>query len=165
MFPTWPAKSEMAKRPKKKDVEHSPQAPEGGAMFAKLVSSGKRESLRACEGPKRSMLRAWTLVNSRSCLARVRDIRSTIKSESFGLQSKIGLSWNGTENPNLEETNSSLLVALICLTGSNPWILIGPSTSAKVCDLLPAISFRSGELITKTSSAKLDGSHYFRSLG
>lgn len=38
MFPTWPAKSEMAKRPKKKDVEHSPQAPEGGAMFAKLVS-------------------------------------------------------------------------------------------------------------------------------
>ena len=38
MFPTWPAKSEMMKRPKKKDVEHSPQAPEGGAMFAKLVS-------------------------------------------------------------------------------------------------------------------------------
>ena len=38
MFPTWPAKSEMAKRPKKKDVEHSPQAPQGGAMFAKLVS-------------------------------------------------------------------------------------------------------------------------------
>ena len=38
MFPTWPAKSEMMKRPKKKDAEHSPQAPEGGAMFAKLVS-------------------------------------------------------------------------------------------------------------------------------
>lgn len=38
MFPTWPAKSEMAKRPKKKDAEHSPQAPQGGAMFAKLVS-------------------------------------------------------------------------------------------------------------------------------
>ena len=38
MFPTWPAKSEMMKRPKKKDVEHSPQAPGGGAMFAKLVS-------------------------------------------------------------------------------------------------------------------------------
>ena len=42
MFPTWPAKSEMMKRPKKKDVEHSPQAPEGGAMFAKLVCD-KRE--------------------------------------------------------------------------------------------------------------------------
>lgn len=40
MFPTWPAKSEMAKRPKKKDVEHSPQAPEGGAMFAKLADEG-----------------------------------------------------------------------------------------------------------------------------
>ena len=40
MFPTWPAKSEMMKRPKKKDVEHSPQAPEGGAMFARLVSGG-----------------------------------------------------------------------------------------------------------------------------
>ena len=40
MFPTWPAKSEMAKRPKRKDIEHSPQAPEGGAMFAKLVSVG-----------------------------------------------------------------------------------------------------------------------------
>ena len=39
MFPTWPAKSEMAKRPKRKDVEHSPKAPEGGAMFAKLVST------------------------------------------------------------------------------------------------------------------------------
>ena len=38
MFPTWPAKSEMMKRPKKKDAEHSPQAPQGGAMFAKLVS-------------------------------------------------------------------------------------------------------------------------------
>lgn len=43
MFPTWPAKSEMAKRPKKKDIEHSPQAPEGGAMFAKLVSAMRRE--------------------------------------------------------------------------------------------------------------------------
>ncbi|XP_068753616.1 cyclin-dependent kinase 11B-like [Montipora capricornis] len=40
MFPTWPAKSEMMKRPKKKDVEHSPQAPEGGAMFAKLADEG-----------------------------------------------------------------------------------------------------------------------------
>lgn len=40
MFPTWPAKSEMAKRPKKKDVEHSPQAPQGGAMFAKLAEEG-----------------------------------------------------------------------------------------------------------------------------
>lgn len=40
MFPTWPAKSEMAKRPKKKDVEHSPQAPQGGAMFAKLADEG-----------------------------------------------------------------------------------------------------------------------------
>ena len=43
MFPTWPAKSEMAKRPKKKDVEHSPQAPQGGAMFAKLVSVLRQE--------------------------------------------------------------------------------------------------------------------------
>ncbi|CAH3135452.1 unnamed protein product [Pocillopora meandrina] len=40
MFPTWPAKSEMAKRPKRKDVEHSPKAPEGGAMFAKLADEG-----------------------------------------------------------------------------------------------------------------------------
>ncbi|KAJ7393423.1 hypothetical protein OS493_006396 [Desmophyllum pertusum] len=40
MFPTWPAKSEMAKRPKKKDAEHSPQAPQGGAMFAKLADEG-----------------------------------------------------------------------------------------------------------------------------
>lgn len=39
MFPTWPAKSEMAKRPKRKDIEHSPQAPEGGAMFAKLQTN------------------------------------------------------------------------------------------------------------------------------
>ena len=44
MFPTWPAKSEMMKRPKKKEYEHSPQAPQGGAMFAKLVSgtNGKK---------------------------------------------------------------------------------------------------------------------------
>lgn len=40
MFPTWPAKSEMMKRPKKKDIEHSPQAPQGGAMFAKLADEG-----------------------------------------------------------------------------------------------------------------------------
>ncbi|XP_015775023.1 PREDICTED: cyclin-dependent kinase 11B-like [Acropora digitifera] len=48
MFPTWPAKSEMMKRPKKKDVEHSPQAPEGGAMFAKLADEG--DSGNASEG-------------------------------------------------------------------------------------------------------------------
>jgi len=39
MFPTWPAKSEMMKRPKKRDYEHSPKPPEGGEMFAKLVSA------------------------------------------------------------------------------------------------------------------------------
>ncbi|PFX20450.1 Cyclin-dependent kinase 11B [Stylophora pistillata] len=40
MFPRGGAKSEMAKRPKRKDIEHSPQAPEGGAMFAKLADEG-----------------------------------------------------------------------------------------------------------------------------
>lgn len=38
MFPSWPAKSELVKRPRRKNYEHSPKAPEGGASFAKLVS-------------------------------------------------------------------------------------------------------------------------------
>ena len=37
MFPSWLAKSELTKRPKRKDYEHSPQASDGGASFAKLV--------------------------------------------------------------------------------------------------------------------------------
>lgn len=38
MFPSWPAKSELVKGPKRKNYEHSPRAPEGGAAFSKLVS-------------------------------------------------------------------------------------------------------------------------------
>ncbi|EDO40841.1 predicted protein, partial [Nematostella vectensis] len=40
LFPTWPAKSEMQKMPRRKDHGHSPKPPEGGEMFSKLKDEG-----------------------------------------------------------------------------------------------------------------------------
>ncbi|XP_032237942.2 cyclin-dependent kinase 11A [Nematostella vectensis] len=40
LFPTWPAKSEMQKMPRRKDHCHSPKPPEGGEMFSKLKDEG-----------------------------------------------------------------------------------------------------------------------------
>ncbi|XP_031564784.1 cyclin-dependent kinase 11B-like [Actinia tenebrosa] len=50
MFPTWPAKSEMMQRPRRKDYQHSPKPPEGGEMFSKLKDGSDSSSATAAGG-------------------------------------------------------------------------------------------------------------------